>query len=80
MQDFLSPLVFAFLESLGNLTGERYSIELGSSAFVLDVAKALDRLRGRLPQETVARVRAELEKRAQESEARVKKVLEAVRG
>ena len=51
-------------KSLGNLTGERYSIELGSSAFVLDVAKALDRLRGRLPQETVARVRAEIEKRA----------------
>ena len=51
-------------KGLGNLTGERYSIELGSSEFVLQLAVALDRLRGKLPEDTVKRVRDEIEKRA----------------
>ena len=50
-------------KKLGNLTGERYSIELGSSEFVLSLATVLDRLRGKLPSETVRRIRAEIEKR-----------------
>ena len=45
------------------LKGTRMVIDLGTAGFVLSLATTLDRLRGRLPQETVSRIRAEMERR-----------------
>ena len=45
------------------LKGTRMLIDLGTAGFVLSVATTLDRLRGRLPAATVARIRAEMERR-----------------
>ena len=45
------------------LKGTRMIIDLGTAGFVLSVATTLDRLRGKLPEATVARIRAEMERR-----------------
>jgi hypothetical protein len=45
------------------LNGTRMLIDLGTGGFVLSIATTLDRLRGKLPAATVARIRAEMERR-----------------
>ena len=50
-------------QQLTALKGTRMIIDLGTAGFVLSIATTLDRLRGKLPAVTVARIRAEMERR-----------------
>ena len=48
---------------LDTLKGKRMRIDLGTAGFVSGIATTLDRLRGKLPETTVARIRAEMDRR-----------------
>ena len=50
-------------KQLTALKGTRMIIDLGTAGFVFSIATTLDRLRGKLPAATVARIRAEMERR-----------------